>query len=229
MRRMILILAAALALSAPTSEVSAKSVQQEFTQAWAERGDRYEQEQLRLNTRIEEAWKMLDGATQANAPDVKDKTGQFIGALQDGAYMHGRATLLHTFKGHMAKKPSAAATELWVQERVDSLRMQAEALDKRGEQLNSGTSPGAFKAKLTALANSAEFLGTVAELKLLDENLGTYFKAKSAQDDARRRARAAFFGALAGSVRSYSSQSSPTRTTTCHSAQFGTTITCTGN
>ena len=168
MRRSILLLPFAFALAIPSGEASAKSVQQEFSQAWTERGERYEAEQLRLNARVDEAWKALDEARKANAPDVKDRTGQFISTLQDGAYLHGLAALLYAFKEHMAKKPSAAATELWVQERVDSLRTQAEVLDKTGEHLKSDTSPGAFKAKLAALANSAEFMGTVAELRLLD-------------------------------------------------------------
>ena len=106
-------------------------------------------------------------------------------------------------------------------------------MDRRDEQLASDLSPGAFKAKLAALANSAEFFGTIAELKLLDENLGSYFEAKSAQDDSRRRARAAFFGALAGAAGSFNSQPLPPpatpRTTTCRSTQFGRTVTCTGN
>ena len=227
MRRLVLLLAVALAFALAEGVASAKSVQQEFSQAWTERGERYEAEQLRLNARADEAWKALDEAMKSNTPDVKDRTGQFITALQDGAYNYGRAMLLDAFKEHLAKKPSAAATELWMQERVDALRTQAEALDRAGERLANDDSPGAFKAKFSALATSAKFFGTVAELKLLDENLGSYFKAKSVQDDGRRRARAAFFGALAGAARAYDTQPSFPRTTTCQSS--GNAVTCTGN
>ena len=228
MRRMLILVAAALALSAPQPKALAKSVQQEFSQAWTDRGARYEQEQLRLNKQIDDAWKSLEGATQASSPDVKSRTDQFIVALQDGAYMHGRAALLSAFKEHMAKKPSAAATDLWVQERVDTLRMQADALDKRGEQLKTDTSAGTFKGRLRALADSAEFMGTVAEMQLVDQNLATYFKAKSAQDEQRRRARAAFFGALAGSFGSTPAPPPTPWIATCQTTAFGNSTTCRG-
>lgn len=152
-------------------ELAAKPIQQEFSQAWTDRAARYGDQQKALNQRVETSLKALHEASEAKSPEVKAKTDQFLAALQDGAYMHGRISLLKVFQSHMAKKPSAAATELWIQEQTDSLRVQAEALDKLGERLGADKSNEGMKAKMSALAASAEFMGTLAELSLIDQNL----------------------------------------------------------
>lgn len=207
-------------------ELAAKPIQQEFSQAWTDRAARYGDQQKALNQRVEISLKALHEASEAKSPEVKAKTDQFLAALQDGAYMHGRISLLKVFQSHMAKKPSAAATELWIQEQTDSLRVQAEALDKLGERLGADNSNEGMKAKMSALAASAEFMGTLAELSLIDQNLSTYFKAKSAQDEGRRRARAAFFGAMAAAFQNNRDSS---WSATCVNSPLGFSTTCAGN
>ena len=229
MKRLVIAILAFVGCLGVAHVAQSKSVQDEFAQAWSARADRYTAQQADLDKLVEATLSALKVSNESNAPDVGARTNQFLAALNDGSYLHGRSAVLAAFRTHIKGKPSAAVTELWIQERFDELKNQATSLDATGDRLRNDNSPEGIKAKMTALANSAEFMGNVAEMKLLDENLGTYFKAKSAQDDARRRARAAFFGALAGSARSYGSQSSPPRTTTCHSQSFGNTITCTGN
>lgn len=207
-------------------EVTAKPVQQEFAQAWTDRAARYDEQQKALNQRVEASLQELHEASQAKSPGAKQKTDQFLAALQDGAYMHGRIGLLKELQAHMARKPSAAATELWVQEQTDALRMQADALDKLGERLGADESSEGVKAKMSALASSAEFFGRLAELSLVDQNLNTFFKAKTARDESRRRARAAFFGALATA---FQNNSGSTWTATCVNSPLGFSTTCTGN
>lgn len=232
MRRILLttVFLASMAVSPPAS---ASSVQKDFAALWVAREARYEAEQVSLDGEVQEA--ATRPAEPLTAEEGEHHYERMLKALDAAAYMRGRRDVVKALIVHMQSKPAPELTEAWLQERADEVRRDRDGLNSRYKALtDKGRVPADgnknyFEETFRIATMAGLVRGRAAELALTYQNLGSFYEAKGEQDERRRRARAAFFGALAGSARSYDSQSTPPRTTTCRSQSFGTAVTCTGN
>lgn len=220
--------------------VDAKSAYKEFYSAWSERSSGYEDEFVR----------QLDGANQKitvyqKALEESDpKTADYFRTAMDAAYAtnvtRARGELMHELLERMKKKPSAAASELWIQERVSIVKEKALAAEQnkgRIEELLSKpegiSSADEFNNLVKNVQKAAEGYGYIygmnAELDLIDQNLRSYYVARGQEKRARSQALSAFFGSIAQSFSQQNSYIEPSQTLTTRCSKFGWTTTCTTN
>lgn len=231
MRNLWLFIAVGLALvfAAPAS---ASSTFDDFATAWSERDARYVEKHAALDKEARAATAaFLDNADPASAESTA-RLEKMIAAIKAASYVDGRGMILRDLRIHMAKKPTAARTDLWMQEKADSVRTQSSDLDgkfadlKRRSAAGQGETDSYFTDTIAALIMAATLQGQVEELTLVDANLGSYFQAKGQEDASRRQARARIFGAIGAALSSYSAPENSLWSATCTTA-YGTTR-CTG-
>lgn len=193
------VLLASLCLAAP-QQVIAKSVEKEFTEAWTERGDRYAREKDQAAADLKAAFDALSAA------DAKDRTKAEEGltAVFRQSYAIGysaaREQTVRTLLQFMAGKPSAARTELWIEDQADQLRQRSEKAKARSENAskmvigqNGLTAFDYVKESGAAIFDIGAAQGIADELQSIDSNLTSYFRAKGEQE-ARRKAMWAAIG-----------------------------------
>lgn len=198
-------IALALAISIPILPIQlaeARSVQDDYQEAWAGRLARYQAEADTGKSAVEAANAKL-GTLAENDP----ATSQTVTALFDGVeqwgFAVGRKTALGELQKFMATKPSSQRAELWMQDQSDMIRQFA---DKTGADAKA---IGAMKIGEGGVTVESAFIayrefryrlgatrGLLSELELVDKNIASFFQAKSEQDERRRAKRAAFFGAI---------------------------------
>ena len=128
-------------------------------------------------------------------------------AISEYGIAKGRKAALGDFRAFFASNPSAAATEIWLQGQTSELQRmvtkgnaQAEAVKllKPGQ---GGITPQDYLERgMQSVGYNSLVRGAIEETQLLDQNLGTYFRAKTADDGDRRRRRATMFGILAAGL-----------------------------
>lgn len=237
MRRNLFVLAMLALQPALTTPTLAANLKTEFLTAWATRATKYATDLQAAQDRKNAAILALNAAAAAKSPDAQAKlVGMFDAAFYYGI-AEGRQGVLNAFRAQFANKSSQAATEMWLQEQVSKLQdmskqgddnLKAVSLMKPGQD---GLKPDDYMTKnLDAVAFNGVVRGASQESQLIDENLGTYFRAKTADDTERRQNRARIFGALgaalSGAASAPTAQPSLPVTVNCHTYYSGTV--CTG-
>lgn len=235
MRKLLagVIAAGLLIFSAP--EARAKSSLNEFTAAWVAREAQYRDQHGTLDQNARAAIQAYETAIANNSPDSGQNLHRMLGAIQAASFTDGRGQALNALRAFMGRRPSNLQIELWMQERGDEMRIEASGIAANLRGLNEARpeekSTGAFMQRtVTALAQNATFQGKLAEMRLIDSNLGTYFRAKTAEDDERRLARQRIFAAIGSSLSQWASQpgTSAQPGWTVHCDRFGNQVSCRG-
>ena len=220
--------------------VAAKSVHKEFLAAWSSRSTVYEKEFVNqitdANSKVTKYLKAFDNS--------EPNTIEYFRNAMDAAYAanvtRARGELMHELLERMQKKPSAAASELWIQERISVLKEKAVAAEKNRQRVNDLLSKTeeergyeGFRELVKNVQQAAEGYGYIygmnAELDLIDQNLRSYYVARGQEKRARSQALSAFFGSMAQSFSRENSYLEPMRTLKTRCTKFGFTTTCTTN
>jgi hypothetical protein len=209
-------------------------VYKDFWKAWAERDARHVAEHAQLDKAAREATENLMVSLKESSPEMPAKMERMFTAIDAAWFIDGRVWMLRDLRIHMEKKPSAAKTELWLQERIDSLRAEERAVKAKWAEVDGMREKGAsdllvyLQESVLAVSMAATLRGKVEELNLLDQNLASYFRAKGQEDMERRQARARIFGAMGAALSAYSRPQPDTSwTATC--TTFGNRTNCHGN
>ena len=227
MRRLVL-LALLVAICSPAF---GRSVREEFAPLWAARLSQYQAEQAATRQRVEDAAKPPSDSDPARA---EAHYANLLQALVADGEVKGREQVASDLIAHMRNKPSAELSEAWIQGLADRVKRDRDDLNSRSEALKRQGSakliaPKEYFEETFKLAATAGIIrGRASELALIDQNLRSFYQAKGGQDEQRRRARAAFFGALAGSFGSTPAPPSPPWIATCQTTAFGNSTTCRG-
>ena len=192
---------------ASQSPAMGENLKGELSSAWSARAARYASELEAAQAQKNAAIQALSAAAEAKAPDAQTKASALSDALFNFGISKGRYGVLGAFRAQFAANPSQAASEIWLQEQVSKLQsmsrqgddeIKAVSLMKPGQ---GGVTPDAYMTKYAdAVAFNGIVRGAIEETQLLDQNLGTYFRAKTADDVDRRRRRATIFGILAAGL-----------------------------
>lgn len=236
MKRLLLVLGA-LALQ-PTASVPAMAanLKSEFTSAWSGRQSQYEAEARSALDRQRTAITAY-AATKSPAtdPTATAKANDVLDATSEYGIVQGRLAQIVGLQSFFATNPSKTATEIWLQARVSEIQTLSRKAEAEWRQARMAAAPQAAADEKTYISKALQaiaFLGIVRglneEARLIDENLGSYFRAKGENDDARRRARAAIFGALAGALQQSAQQPLIRPPTTVRCDTYGASTTCRG-
>ena len=232
MRRLCFYVALLLALALQPSAASAGSTYKDFVAAWTERDARYVEQHAALDKQAREATTEFLAKADPNSSESGSRLQRMITAIKAASLLDGRGAMLRDLRIHMEKKPAAASTELWMQERTDAVRTQAAAVAAKFAELRGmnerglGESDEYFQNTVAALIMASTLEGKVQELSLLDQNLSSYFRAKGQEDAERREARARIFGAIGASLTAYSNNANRPWTATCTTS--GNRTNCSG-
>lgn len=191
----------------------AKSIREEFTEAWTIRQERYAaemdsaKEELKSNMQAFQTEKATDQeAAKMRIMGVFEKTRQM-------GYNAGRADVLVRLIAFIKSKPSSARAEMWFQEETDHAQQEAVKADERltaarSAKIGEGgiTPQQAFSEAGQAIFLLGTVQGTADELALVNSNLASFFQAKSAEDQRRRQAWANALGALGNSLQNSARQ-----------------------
>ena len=181
------------------------SVYSDFVKVWEERDRTYRSEREALERRAQStADRSIESLVGAD-PAAGDDLVVALSAAWTLSELVGRGQMLYTFREHMAARPSAALSELWLQGKVDELRRkQAEADTVEGEmEFLQGHDTISVKQWIAAHERLAMLRGNIAgqasELSLINQNLTTYYRAREDEvSPGRTLLGAALLGLLAG-------------------------------
>ena len=203
----MLVLAALALQPVMITPVRAENLKVEFNTAWASRETLYVSQIQETEAHQAAAIKAFGAAAQASAPDTGAKMQAMFDAISEYGVAKGRKAALGDFRAFFASNPSAAATEIWLQGQTSELQRmvtkgnaQAEAVKllKPGQ---GGITPQDYLERgMQSVGYNSLVRGAIEETQLVDQNLGTYFRAKTADDVDRRRRRATIFGILAAGL-----------------------------
>lgn len=224
---------AAPILFAAASPSEAKSVHKEFSEAWASRDNGYAANFTELLKEANEAVAAFRIAVDEQQPR-EQRIALFNVAMEKAhaaSAARGRGMLLIEFREFVARKPSAARTELWVQEKASELqREEAELteLQKTIQALPEGTSDNELIAATQKwMEMHGQLQGRVSEITLIDANLRSYFAGRGEEQAKKRNALAGLLGGLAamGQQDGYAPPPPMPLTTRCNTYFSGTVCT----
>lgn len=230
-------IAAVIALLALVSGtgVHARSVHAEFEEAWSARDARY---QVQYSSQADAANVAMTSFTDSIKTDASaDVTAELFRVAMDrvhvAAITRGRGKAINELNQLVEKKPSAARGELWMQEQVSGLHQRNVEVTRLQVEMQKLSGASGLIAIVDAMQRwtdgHGELVGRTQELALIDENLSSYYKARSAENSQRAASRRAFFAGLGDALRDNAAQAhSPTSwpiQTTCRA--FGGTTSCT--
>lgn len=229
-----IILAVAL-VSASPSIVEAKSVQKEFSQAWEQRDQRYVASTQTALSASETAWNAFASNTDADQTFLKLKAA--FDATYQARYHEGRQHFLRDFRIHLFSKPSRQITELWMQERIEQIRLSSEGAQRQFATLSQIKFTDTDKVKAyiggseQALIESGHAHGAIDELKLINQNLTVYYQAKDVEDVRNFQRRAAIANALSAGFTNMGNQyyAAAQRNWSARCTTINNVISCSGN
>lgn len=202
---MRLILVALISVIMATPAIA--SVYSDFVKVWDARDKSYRAEREALERKAQStAGRALYSLTSADSA-AGDDLVLALNAAWSLSELVGRGQMLYTFREHMAGRPSAALSELWMQGKVDELRRkQAEADSIESEmQILRGRDTISVKQWVAAHESLAMMRGNISgqasELALINQNLTTYYRARSEEISPGRAILAATLLGLAAGVR----------------------------
>ena len=214
--RLILLVLMSLTMATPV----VASVYKDFVKVWDERDRTYRAEREALERKAQSAAeRALYSLTSADAAAGEDLIIA-LNAAWSLSELVGRGQMLYVFREHMAAKPSAALSELWMQGKVDELRRkQAEADTIESEmQILRGRDTITARHWIAAHESLSMMRGNISgqasELTLINQNLTTYYRAQSQEVSVGRAVLAAALLGVASSVRD-SQQNTQRRSADC--------------
>lgn len=228
-RILIFVLIAGLAPQTAT----AKSVEKEFAEAWAERVDRYAHVKEQAKADFKPAYDGLEAAAKGGAEQAKQALVKLFDASHALGYNAAREDTLRTLMGFMTNKPSAVRAELWLEDRADNAKTEADraksasasaAAMKLGD--NGATGADMLNAAVQAVFGLGAAQGRVDELQTIDSNLASFYRAKGEQDTRRRTTLSGILGAIGQGLRD-SAQQNQGWTAQC--STIGQFTNCSGN
>ncbi len=234
MKRVLLVLAALALQPVASGTAFAANLKAEFSKAWTGRQSEYAYQAKQALARQNAAIAAFAAIKAPDDPNASAKTNEMLDAASEYGIVQGRLAQLMGLQAFFATNPSRAATEIWLQARVSELqtlerKADAEWRAARMPATLEAADEGKYIAKvLQAVVFNGFVRGAVEETQLIDGNLGTYFRAKGEKDDARRRTRAAIFGAIGGALRQTAQQPLMRPPTTVRCDTYGATTTCRG-
>lgn len=205
MRALAIIVAASLLISgAPTA---AKSIHAEFSEAWAERDDAYAKDFVAQLETANQAVSEYRSAVEQGRPD-DEQAAIFKAAMSKvhtASKARGRGLLLIEFREFIAEKPSAARTELWMQEQVAQMQREEKALadlQREIESLPDNTEGVKIVAAMQSWIEAHGSLsGKLEEIQLIDANLRSYFAGRGEEKSRSRSLLGGLLGGLAAGLR----------------------------
>jgi hypothetical protein len=200
----------AMAAAMPLPDVgvgvaAASSLQKEFSASWEGRMQQYRLQETSADAAEKSA---IEAYVQAiNTKGAEEQAGRaasvMLAASSQMGFVKGRIIALTGFRGFFASKPSQVRTEVFMQERASDLQdlvKKAQTDYDVAKAANPEPAPAYLSNLLAAIRLNGLARGVTQELSLIDQNLGSYYKAKSVADDERRQARAHLLATLAGSL-----------------------------
>jgi len=221
-------------LNVPGS-AQAASVHREFSQIWEGRLAAYNNQWESADKQAREIWTKFFAALPSNPPTMGADLTVALDASYSTAMLVGRRYMLDQLQKYMKKKPSAAAAEAWSQGVADEMRTDnntVEAKDQAYKALQIGGTVTvidklvAFEEVVTMRGSMA---GRVAELQLIEQNLGSYYQAWTQEQKARREARANFLRAFGAALMAQQQQATRPSTMTCMPMMGSNMTTCTSH
>jgi len=179
--RLLPVLLLSLSMASPLSA----SVYGDFVKVWDARDQTYRAERETLDGRAKSSAGRSIEALVANDPAAGD---DLVLALTDAwalSELVGRGQTLWALREHMASKPSAALSELWMQGKVDELRRrQVEADIVEGQITMLGARDTVSVQHWIAALEQLSMMrgnisGSASELALINQNLVTYYQARA--------------------------------------------------
>lgn len=228
------ILAVVLASAVP-AVAEAKSAQKEFSQAWEDRDQRYVTSTQSALSASQSAWEAFASNTDPDQTFPKLKAA--FDATYQARYHEGRQHFLRDFRIHMSSKPSRQLTDLWMQERIEQIRLSSEGAQRQFATLSQIKFTDTDKVKTyisgseQAIIESGHAHGAIDELKLLNQNLAVYYQAKDAEEVRNSQRRAAIADALGAGLTNMSNQyyAASQRNWSARCTTYGNTTNCSGN
>jgi hypothetical protein len=172
-----------------------------------------------------------------NSPEVAAKVREMWAAIQAVGYNEGRGTALFDLRTLMEKHPSPGRIDVWMQEQVERVQSagreaaaEIDTLHRATIGQNGVTTIQFLSQAETAYSAGARAAGTADELKLIQENLASYYQEQGQEQavrEARRRAFAQSLEAIGQAFRDAVPPPSTPWQATC--TQFGKTTHCNGD
>ena len=216
-----------LALVSAGSVVQA-STASDFSKIWSARDAAYRSERVGLDANAKQKADILVTAINNNSDFGSSEITAALTAARQLSELIGKGTFLYEFREHMKTKPSAYVSEAWMQERASELKTRSIAADDYEGQVRT-MQPGkniSFVNWVGAMERlvmmRGELNGRIQEMTLVDQNLGSFYKAKRQADEKRRDFLRAFGQALA-------SQQSAVQNWSASCTTIGRTTNCIGN
>lgn len=187
MRIAPIILAVALAVVAAPAHASLHG---DFVRAWDARDQSYRAERAALDARAKGAADRAIAALVEDDPTAGEDLSFALTAAWSLSELVGRGETLGALREHMASKPSAALSEMWMQGKVDELRRRKADADlvERQMEILRGRDTVSVAQWIAALEQVSMMLGNIsgsaAELELIGQNLRTYYQARSPEQSA---------------------------------------------
>jgi hypothetical protein len=196
------------------------SVYGDFTKVWDARDKSYRSERPALESNAQQSAERAVNALVSDDPDAPQDLVLALNAAWSLSELAGRGQMLFTFREHMAGKPSAALSEVWIQGKVDELRRRKSDADmiEREMDMLKGHDSISVKQWIAALERLSMMRGTLAgeasELALINENLITYYHARSEEVSRNRAILSAALAGLAAAAQD-SQENTRRRSATC--------------
>ncbi len=216
-----------VAIAVCAAPANAENITKEFERAWSERATRYDQQYADAQNENKTAAGEFMALKTGDEPETQAKMGLLIKSTESLGYAGGRRAAIKDFQLFFSKRPSLARTNIWFQETLDTLkRMTQQANEKFAGLRSHPVDKDYLPLALGAISYAQTIAGASDEMKLIAENVDTYFAEKNERDRASRGRWAAFFAGIGNSMQQLSAP--PVNrliTTNCHT--IGANTRCT--
>lgn len=216
-----------IAVAVCAAPANAENITKEFERAWSERAVRYDQQYAEAQNENKVAAADFMSLKTGDEPDTQARLTRLIKSTESFAYAGGRRAAIKDFQLFFSKHPSSARTNIWFQETFDTLkRMTQPANEKFAALRDRKADKDYLPLSLGAISYAQTIAGASDEMKLIAENVDTYFDEKNERDRASRGRWASFFGGLGNSMQQLSTLPvNRLSTTNCHT--IGANASCT--
>ncbi|KRB81331.1 hypothetical protein ASE00_15190 [Sphingomonas sp. Root710] len=172
------------------SAVANASVQKDFLRACEERVEQYSAQRVNAENRTQQSAARAVASINAADPSAGQALSTALGDTRQLSTLYGRYEMLSQLQQFMQKKPTPAATDAWMQSRVEELRTKIATADAAESGIRQST-PGkdigllAWVGAVERLAQDrGKIEGAAAELRLIERDLQSYHAAR-AEEHAR--------------------------------------------
>lgn len=182
------------------------SVASDFAKAWEARDKGYRAERPALEARAQTSAARAIEALLSDEPTAGDDLTMALTAAWSLSEIVGRGQTLWALREHMAQKPSAALSEMWLQGKVDELKRRQDEADMISAQMEMLKKRDTMSVKtwIAALEQLSMMYGSIsgasAELTLISQNLGSFYRARSEERDRNARIWIAALNGLANAA-----------------------------